>query len=454
MKMSLLDQVIIGGYGLLLLVIGLYFVRQQDSSETFFLADRSLGTFKVFGTTFSTFLGTGLIFTLAAFGYQHGVGAFLPVGAAFIGFLLFALAAPRIKRLSSQEEAITLPLLLRKQWTPKTMALASLVTAVIFATTLASNLLVVGNVLQATLDVSFRAGLIVFGLLIVGYTLFGGFRGVVWTDILQMAFIIVALVLVLPALVFLTEGTAVFDALPAGHFNILGLPPMILVVYLLIGVFSFFGSQDLYQRIYSARQPRDAGRAMLLFAVVLAVMSAVAVTLGIFARALVPGAAADQAVVALIDTIVPSGLAGFILIGVLALANSDADSQLLTVTSNVTQDIPEYFDVEIGQEKQVWIDRAVVLGIGSVALLVALMAPGLAELLGALASWFAILGLAVVATLFWDRLTDTAAFAGILIGFLAPIVFVAVTGNWQAAPLIGLLPAAITIGGMSFLTQT
>ena len=121
--MSLLDQVIIGGYGLLLFLIGLYFARKQDGSETFFLADRRLGTFKVFGTTFSTFLGTGLIFTLAAFGYRHGVGAFLLVGAAFIGFVLFALAAPRIKEMSMQEEAITLPGLLRKQWTRKTMAL-------------------------------------------------------------------------------------------------------------------------------------------------------------------------------------------------------------------------------------------------------------------------------------------------------------------------------------------
>ena len=452
--MSMLDQVIIGGYSLLLLLIGLYFARQQDSSETFFLAERSLGTFKVFGTTFSTFLGTGLIFTLAAFGYQHGIGAFLLVGAAFIGFVLFALAAPRIKEMSRQEEAITLPGLLRKQWTRKTMALASLVTIIIFATTLASNLLVVGDILQAILGVSLRASVVVFGLLIILSTLFGGFRSVVWTDLLQMAIIVVTLVLLLPGLFLLTEGTSVFDALPAGHANLLGLPPMILVVYLLIGVFSFFGSQDLYQRIYAARRPQDARRAMLLFASVLAVMSAVAVTLGIFARALIPAAAGDRAIVALIDALATPGLVGLILIGILALANSDADSQLLTVTSNVTQDIPDYFDVEIARENQVWIDRAVVLGIGSLALLVALMAPGLAELLSALASWFAILGLAVVATLFWDRVTDTAAFAGILIGFLAPIVFVTVTGNWQAAPLIGLVPAAITIGSVAYLTQS
>lgn len=450
---SLVDYMVIGGYVLLMLLISLYFVRQQDSSETFFLADRSLGTFQVFGTTFSTFLGTGLIFTLASFGYLHGVGAYLLVAAAFIGFVLFALAAPRIKAMSDREDAITLPALLRQHWRSRTMALASLVTVFIFATTLASNLLVVGNVLQALLGTPLRVGIVGFGVFVVAYTLLGGFRGVVWTDILQMGFIILALVVILPALVLLAEGTPIVDALPSGHLDPLALPPGILVAYLLIGVFAFFGSQDLFQRVYAARQPQDARRAMLSFAGMLAVMSATAVTLGIVARALLPDVAADQSIVALIDTVVPTGLVGLVLIGVLALANSDADSQLLTVTSNVTHDFAAYLDVEIAQDRRVWIDRIAVLGIGTVALLVAVTAPGLVELFSALASWFAILGLVVVATLFWDRTTDTAAFAGLLIGFLAPIAFVTVTGNWQAATVIGLVPAAITTGSLSLLTE-
>lgn len=64
------------GYGLLVLAAGGYFVRRQGSSEAFFLAGRTLGTFEVFATTYSTFLGTGLLVTLAAFGYRYGVGAF------------------------------------------------------------------------------------------------------------------------------------------------------------------------------------------------------------------------------------------------------------------------------------------------------------------------------------------------------------------------------------------
>ena len=81
-----------------MLTVGSYFVRRQRSSETFFLAERTLGPFHVFGTTFSTGFGTGLVFTLASFGSRYGVGAFVLPGAAVIGFLLLAQAAPRSRR--------------------------------------------------------------------------------------------------------------------------------------------------------------------------------------------------------------------------------------------------------------------------------------------------------------------------------------------------------------------
>ena len=81
---TFIDSVIIVGYVLLMVTVGSYFARRQGTSETFFLADRTLGPFHVFGTTFSTFFGTGLVFTLSSFGYRYGVGAFVLPGAAVI----------------------------------------------------------------------------------------------------------------------------------------------------------------------------------------------------------------------------------------------------------------------------------------------------------------------------------------------------------------------------------
>lgn len=448
-----LTTVIIIGYALLTLSVGVAFAGRQRSSETFFLADRTLGMFRVFGTTFSTFLGTGLTFTLASFGYLYGVGALFLPGAAAIGFVLFAWAAPRIKALSDREGAITLPALLAQHWRARTRVLAALVTAVLFAGTLAATLVATGTVLNGLLGVPLRLGIVAFGGLVVAYTVLGGFSGVVWTDILQMGLIVGAIGVLLPAFVLLETDPGGLASLPAGHFDPLTLPTGVLVAYLFIGVFAFFGSQDLFQRVYAARQGSDARRGILLFAGLLVVMAAVAVLLGIAARGLRPDIASDNALVALTETVVPPDLVGLVGLGLLALANSDVDSQLLTVTSSVTHDLLPHIGVAPADRTSALIDRISALVIGIVAVSIAVAVPDLTALFSAIGSWFAILGLVVVATLFWERMTDRAAFAGLAVGVVTPVGFVALTGNLQAATMVGLVPTAVTVGVIPLITS-
>lgn len=450
---AVFNPAILAGYALLLLSIGAYFARRQGDSEGFFLAGRSLSTVRVFGTTFSTFLGTGLLFTLAAFGYRFGISAFVLPGAAVFGFILLSLAAPRIKRLSDGADAITLPAAMEQYWSDRTMTLGALVTAGLFTGTLAANLLIVGKLLDVFLGVPSTVAVGGFSVLVIVYTVTGGFRGVVWTDLVQMVLIVLAIVLVLPPLVIGAPESISLGTLPASHLDPFALPVPVLGAYLLIGVFAFFGSQDLFQRIFAARDARTARRGLLAFTGALAVMGTVSIGLGIAARALLPTVAPDRALLVLADTVSPSGLAGIVLLGFLALANSDADSQLLTVASNVTQDVLPQLGLEPAPRQQISVDRLSVVGIGAVATLVAVSVPGLAALFGMLGSWFAILGFVVVATMYWKRTTDVAAFAGLVIGFLAPTVFVIATGNFQAATVVGLLPAALIVGIVSILTD-
>jgi Na+/proline symporter len=439
------NSAVIVGYGLLLLSVGLYYSRGNADSDAFFLGDRTLGTFRVFGSTFSTFFGTGLIFTLASFGYLYGVGAFGLMGAAVVGFLLLAWAAPHIKELSVKTDSITLPSLMNHRWSDHTMALAGFITVSLFTGTLAANFLVVGTLLRALVGIPSAIGIAIFALLVVLYTVLGGFRSVVWTDTVQLALIVIAIVLLLPMFAIVEIGPNVLESLPASHLDSIALPLPLLVAYLLIGVFAFFGSQDLFQRIYAAKGTTEARRGLLLFTAMLVVMGTAAVGLGIVARALLPNIPADQALIALSKAVTPAGLVGVVLLGFLALANSDADSQLLTASSNVTQDFAPYLLGDLSERKQGLVNRLTVIVIGTVALLAALGVSSLTVLFSALGSWFAILGFVVVVTLFWNRTTDGAAFAGLAVGFLAPTIFVLATGNFQAAPIIGLLPAAVVV---------
>lgn len=448
---EILEFGILVGYALVLLAVGGHYARRQSTAESFYLADRSLGSFSVFGTTFSTFLGTGLVFTLGAFGYHHGVGGFVLVGVAVFGLVLFALAAPRLKRASDREAAVTLPALMGRYWGDRTVVLAALVTVSLFTGTLSASFLVVGSLLEGLLGVPAPVATVGFGVLIVGYTVIGGFRAVVVTDLIQMGCIVVGLVLVLPLLVLSTIGTPGSPTFSA-HAGSLMPPLNLLVVYLLVGVFAFFGSQDLHQRVFAAESPREARRGMLLFAGSLAIAGSVAVALGIAATSLAPGTEGDRALVALTESVARNGALGLVLLGFLGLANSDADSQMLTVASNVTEDLLPGFGGDSGDVGGVEAARVAVAGVGVAAIVVTVSAPNLVAVLGALGSWFAVLGLVVAATLFWDRTTEQAAFAGLAVGYILPIAFVSVTGEFGAAPVVGVVPAAAVLLGVSFLT--
>ncbi len=441
-----IDEVVVLAYALGLLAIGVAVARRRSSASDFFLADRNLGPLAVFATAFTTFLGTGLLFTLAAFGFRFGVGAFFLVGAAATGLVLLAWAAPAINRRSVRADAITLPGMFGQHWQARTRAVAAVVTAGLFTATLAANLHVVGTVLEAVTGRSPTLWIAGLGLVMIAYTALGGFRGVVWTDVAQLLVVVVMLLLILPASVLLALEPTALTELPSGHLDPTTLPLPILGAYLLIGLFAFFGSQDLFQRIFAARDPTAARRGMLLFTGLLVVAGAVAVGLGIAARVVVPGASPDAVVLPLTSATVPTPWVGVAVVGLLALANSDADSQVLTVASNVTEDLEPVLVDEPGPWWDRYGQRVAVVGIGAGALAVALIAPNLASLLGAVGSWFAILGLVVLATLYWDRMTDTAAIAGLVVGFTVPLAVVGLTGNAQAATVGGLVTGAVAVG--------
>lgn len=439
------------GYAVLLLSIGGSFVRRRGGSAQFFLGGRTLSSVQVFGTTFSTFFGTGLIFTLSAFGYRFGVGAFLLPGAAVLGMLLLSAAAPRLKAMGDRTAAITLPAMMDAHWGDRTQALAALVTAGLFTGTMAANLLVVGDVLQVFLDVRPAVGIAALAGLVVGYTILGGFPAVVWTDFVQTVLIVSVLVLLLPLLALQAGRAGTVASLPTSHLDPSGLPVPVLAVYLLVGVFAFFGSQDLFQRIFAARDATAARRGLLTFTGALAVVGTVAVGLGVVARAILPTVAPDRALLLLADAVTPAGLLGVVAVAVLALANSDADSQLLTVASTVTQDLLPT-ERQSGHHRRAVVDRLAVAVIGTAATLAALAAPSLTALFGALGAWFAILGLVVVASLFWDGATDPAAFWGLTVGLLAPLLFVTITGAFQAAPVVGVVTTTVVVTVVSLLT--
>ncbi|MFB6360082.1 MAG: hypothetical protein ABEH59_02045 [Halobacteriales archaeon] len=137
----------------------------------------------------------------------------------------------------------------------------------------------------------------------------------------------------------------------------------------------------------------------------------------------------------------------------LAAPNSDADPQLPTVSSYITEDLLPRIGSDAAHRPSGVFGRNTTIGVGTVALATALLLPDLTALFSALGSWFAMHGFVLMASLFWRRMTDQAAFAGLTIGLLAPIAVVAVTGARELPVLIRLMATAVTVGVTGVLTN-
>lgn len=129
------------------------------------------------------------------------------------------------------------------------------------------------------------------------------------------------------------------------------------------------------------------------------------------------------------------------------------DSQLLTVASTLTHDLLPYFDTELTDAERVRADRIAVISVRVFTNAVAALFPDIAALLSGLGTFFAIIGVAVIATVFWDATTDRAVFSGLGVGLIAAGGVVLVTGTARVAPVVDLDVTGVTVLLLSILAR-
>ena len=151
--------------------------------------------------------------------------------------------------------------------------------------------------------------------------------------------------------------------------------------------------------------------------------------------------------------------AGILLSAILAAAMSTADSQLLASASAFASDLYKPLCRKNASDREMlWAGRIIVLVIAAVAYFIA-SSPNCSGLMGlvscAWGAFGAAFGPVVLAALFWKRLTYWGAFAGIIAGFAADIIwyifFFKSTNIYEIVP--GFIAGFIVLFIVSKLTQ-
>lgn len=280
------------------------------------------------------------------------------------------------------------------------------------------------KMLGGEIGLSYEMGAFIACVVFMVYTATSGLFGVVYTDVLQFYMLILFVYILIPAVaLFRVGGISNFMAnldpalaTPYVDGSILG----DIVTYL---VFTMAGA-EMWQRAFAARDRRAAKRGMFLGTAVYGVTIILVYFMGVVARQIIGDdvlaqyGSTDAVVPALAIQILPVGLTGLALAGVLSVIMSTADSYLLVSVQTCVHDIGKTIHPQMKERTEILLSRAfsIVLPLG--ALVIALYIQNAYNILMFAWSFYAAsAGIPAFAALFWKKATHAGILSAMLAGF-------------------------------------
>jgi len=448
-------------YLIFMVGIGIYFfLKSRGSGEKqYFLGDRQMGPWVSALSAGASDMSAWVLMGLPASIYAAGIGqAWIAIGLAIGYALSWIFEAPRLRRFSiAADDSITLPQYLTNRFKSANKSL-QVICAVIFliAYTIyaASSVKACGTLFNTVVGIDSTLAMYIAAVIIVAYTFLGGFSAVCWTDFFQGLLMLGAL-LIAPifalGMINAGEGAMTMDQLPEGYWNLFANWKD--VVSGLGWGLGYFGMPHIIIRFMSVRSDRDLKKSAkigITWNILIILFSVAAGCIG----HLFMGELSDSSTVfiQMVRKIFPAVISGILLSAILAASMSTADSQLLSASSAFAADVykPLIRKNKTSTREMYWAGRLVVLVIAIAAVIIA-SNPGSGTIMGLVENAWGIFGAAfgpaILLSLFWKRFTFKGAVAGILVGALVDIAWLAWIGLgiYEIIPgfFAGLLAAVV-----------
>src|SRR5438477_4120435 len=347
-NLHLFDLLVIAGYFLVLAGIGYWAARREKNvSADYFLASRDVGWFAVGASLFASNIGSVHLVGLAGTGAASGlaVGHFEWL-ACLILLLLGWLFTPFYLR----SGVYTMPEFLERRFNPAARTYFTWVSVIGYVLTKISVTLYAGGVvIRAVTGWDFYTAAIVLIVVTGLYTIFGGLRAVVYTEVLQAFVLILGSVTLMAIGLSRVGGFSGLEAkVPAGFFSmwkpsnhpdfpwtgiVFGAP--------ILGIWYWCTDQHIVQRVLAAKNIKEA-RTGTIFAGYLKILPVFIFVLpGIVALSLFPEIRnnPDSAYPTLVTRLLPDGIKGLVLAGMLAALMSSLASAFNACSTLLTWDV-------------------------------------------------------------------------------------------------------------------
>jgi SSS family solute:Na+ symporter/sodium/pantothenate symporter len=283
--------------------------RKEDSLQDFYLAGRGFGFFILFLTLYATQYSGNTVFGVAGATYRLGFAWIISIHYMMAIIVFYQTFAYKLQRLAHARGYITPVDYLRDRFNSRTLAtIASIVMIVALGNYMLAQLMTMGRALQGLAgpagDDAYNYGVLLLALIMVTYGTLGGIRAIAWTDVIQGAVLFVGFLVLLFLMIDQFGPLSAATDVIAQSSNAVKLQrpdaSMLrewLSYVLLVGIGGALYPQAI-QRIYSAKSVHTLKRCFAAMAFMPFFSVLIAVIVGIYALAYVPGlegAATDQA---------------------------------------------------------------------------------------------------------------------------------------------------------------
>lgn len=276
----------------------------------------------------------GGIFGTASIAFSSGIYNLVTQGifwyAAYLIFAFFIL-----KRIQ-HSKAMTLPELIGERFGPKSEKVAAVFNVLNLVPVVYS--ISIGLIIQMFFSVSLNEGILIGVGFTLLYAMFGGFRAVVYSDLVQF-FVMFSSVVFLFIFSFLFFGLKPLKTLPDSYFSLTGGHGFLETMAWGFIALSTLVDPNFYQRAFAAKSPQVA-KVGIVFATIIWFIFDVSLTFGaMYAKAMLPLSQADHGYFEYAFKILPQGLKGFFLAGICATVLSTLDSYLFLGGSTIAYDL-------------------------------------------------------------------------------------------------------------------
>jgi len=452
MDYSLLGGIIV--YLVVLIVIGAAAARRMKGLDDFVLGGRSIGPVAAAISERASGESSWFLLGLPGAAYALGFTEFWSViGIAFGIFFSWRFLALPLRRETEKYGALTIPDYFEARFGDKSRSLRIVsMGIIIFFYTLyvAAQFVGGGKLLNAAFGLDPTWGLVVTAVVVMLYTLLGGFLAVVWTDVVQ-GFMMAFVALILPILAVIKmggpgEAVARLNDV-GGTFSMTmdaGKTGQALIFGVMLGSLSwglgYLGQPHLLTRYMAIKRPADIRKGTMIAMIWVLVAYWGAAMIGITGAGLFETPLADQEQVMplLARELLPGWIAGLMLAGAIAAMMSTADSQLIVVTSSVVEDFyVKLLGIKKDPRTLVLISRIATIVIAAIALVLAFKNTDLIFNLVSYA-WSGLgasFGPPLLLSLRWKGTTLQGVLAGMIVGAVSNVVWKNVPGLNEALDL-------------------